>query len=218
MMTILQRNFQISALIILLLSGCASYKINTTEFIACDEINPEKHEALHHWLYHVIPRHRLQIRWYDLGHWCTWTLFGNDDDGIFGEEPTAAYRPQQRISCGKAVRWWCRNPLHNFCFYVIGSAHRENSEITLLKMTKSNVECCHYCPCATTNFAGDDTSFFLALHGGKPFISLRLRYSPTHTGDFYLGWRARGAFGIKCIPFHVHQGDNGHNGHMQPCP
>ena len=121
-------------------NSCASYKIPTSDFHAvypCGPSDsrtlaslPNQAEALDHPLYQTIPRHRCQIRWFDLGHWSTWTLFGNDDDGIFGEEPTANYRLEERPDYKKAFLWWCRNPLHNFCFYVIGSAERTNSEIT----------------------------------------------------------------------------------------
>jgi hypothetical protein len=92
------------------------------------EMDPEAHR-----LYQLIPPHRDVIVWYDVGHWCTWTLFGNDDDGIFGEGPCAHYRQDQPNDYAKALAWGCRNPLHNFCFYVIGSAYRKNSGFTVLR-------------------------------------------------------------------------------------
>jgi hypothetical protein len=187
-------------LFLFLMCGCASYKIKTEEFQEpC--MDPNKQEALGHWLYKIVPRHRCQIRWYDVGHWCTWTLFGNDDDGIFGEESTAHYRPYQKVNFGKALAWKCRNPFHNFCFYVIGSAHRRNSELTILKLTSNDSYAFRYKHEALTVLPFDQSYFFLAFHGGKPFISWRLIYSRRRCFDFYLGWRCRGNFGLKCLPF-----------------
>jgi hypothetical protein len=191
-------------IVLFLCCGCASYKVSTQDFgdSSCElYVNQNKEAALSHWLYHFIPRHRCQIQWYDIGHWTTWSLFGNDDDGIFGEELTAYYRPQQSIGIFKAIRWNLRNPFHNFCFYVIGSAYSENSEFIFLKCNQYQIEVFKYKNTNQSNFGGDQTSFLLALHGGKPFISLRLAYSEKYKGDFYLGWRERGNFGIKCTPF-----------------
>lgn len=163
--------------IIAILTGCAPYRIPTQ----CLDLNERGLESP---LYAAIPRHRCQIRPLDIGHWITWTLFGNDDDGIFGEGPKAHYYPNQKPSFLKAMRWTLRNPFHNFCFYVIGSANRENSKITFLDLeSKLN-----------------GSRFFLGLHGGKPFISLCVRYSAQRKGEFYFGWRVRGNFGIKFLP------------------
>jgi hypothetical protein len=205
---------------ILTFSSCASYKISLDSFqqedIKDDSIQDDKeypvseknhiiiarkNQALNHWLYRIIPRHRCQIRWYDLGHWCTWMLFGNDDDGIFGEEPTANFRPTHKIHFMQALAWELRNPLHNFCFYVIGTAHYCNSEYTILEVTPEHIEGFHYRDHAITIFASENSSLYLALHGWKPFISLRLIYNERRKGDFYLGWRCRGNFGIKCVLF-----------------
>lgn len=181
----------VSLLLIMTLAGCAPYKIPTNEL--CEESSV-------HWLYNYIPRHRSQIAWYDAGHWIMWGLLGNDDDGIFGEGLKAHYEPEKPPSLGKAMKWQIRNPLHNFCFYVIGSANRENSEFTLLKVTPFDFQLCHYEPTAHTVFPSKNSCFYLALHGGKPFISFRLRWTPTTTTDFYFGWRERGNFGIKATP------------------
>lgn len=187
--------------IAIFLSGCASYKIPTAAFREHVPYHKNKNEALEHWLYRVIPRHRCQIRWYDVGHWTTWMLFGNDDDGLFGEEMDALYLVDEPISGRKALKWGLRNPLHNFCFYVIGSAHRPNSAFTLLNLTPRGVCMFHYTPVGTRSFGSSCSSFYLAMHGGKPFIALRLAYTPKHCGDFYIGWRERGNFGIKFVPW-----------------
>jgi hypothetical protein len=196
-------------LFILCLSSCCPYKIPTSNWIL--ENTEETTENIFyqnqknctsHWLYQIIPRHRSQIYWYDLPHWTTWSLMGNDDDGIFGENSTNPLFYIQTPACfAKAARWQARNPFHNFCFYVIGSAERINSEIDLIKISKKEFCLGHYHAVGTTVFADDGSCLYLALHGGKPFISIRLAYSATRRFDFYFGWRCRGNFGIKCLPF-----------------
>ncbi len=186
-------NFGLSTVALFLMSGCAAYRVPTESFVNSEGSNQE---ALSHWLYTIVPRHQSQIAWYDAGHWLSWSLFGNDDDGIFGEESN--YKPEIPLCAGKAVNWYTRNPLHNFCFYVIGSSQKENAEYILLKatpgqltgMTRSEIP---------SNFGGKGTSFFAALHGNKPFVSLRILWTPTKKSEFYLGWRERGNFGAKCI-------------------
>ena len=190
----------IALITLLFLTGCCSYKYDL-----CDG---DKIEASCHPLYRVIPRHRCQIRPYDLGHWSTWLLFGNDDDGIFGEGPKSHYRSCDPPSCGKALRWWCRNPLHNFCFYAIGSAHKENSQFTLLQLSGKGIRCLKYKPCRGEVFASEGSSFFLGFHGWKPFTSLRITYSRNRCFDFYLGWRERGNFGILFKPFSKRRTEN----------
>ncbi len=194
------------AVIALSLSGCVPYRYSTQ----CFGSDPEALEgrqcrnkacASQHWLYTFVPRHRCQIQWYDLPHWTTWALLGNDDDGIFGEEPTANYRLRQKPCFGKAAAWAWRNPLHNFCFYVIGSADGVNSEYTLLRLTPECSEAFVYRSKSTTVFAGKDSSLYLALHGWKPFISSRIVWSERRESRFYIGWRCRGNFGIRFNPW-----------------
>ncbi len=195
-------NFAIFFLLQLLFSGCASYKIPSTHFKR-ESPRSEMHarnekDALASPLYQMIPRHRYQPRWYALGHWTAWILFGNDDDGIFGEGGGKAYRPWQPNTFGKAVRWWTRNPFHNLTHYGIGSADRVNSELTLFNCCCRGICILHYDPIAKKNFGCKRSSFFMALHGGKPFISLRLCYPNNYRSEFYIGWRKHGAFGFKC--------------------
>lgn len=159
-------------------------------------------KASTHWLYTFIPRHRSLIPWWAFFHWSTWALFGNDDDGLFGEGHHALYwRSEAPPSCKKALLWFLRNPFHNLTFYVLGSAWTENSELVFLSVTDEKVDYFTYSPVAKTNFASSSTSLFIGLHGWKPFISMRICYSASARGDFFIGWRERGNFGIKCIPF-----------------
>ena len=186
------------------LSGCSSYiycsDMNTISPSIAHEKNCIHSRTAQHCLYRIIPPHRRCIRWYDIGHITTWMLFGNDDNGIFGEKQYDMYCPEQKPSISKAARWWIRNPFHNFCFYVIGSAERVNSEIDLLKVSQDNFSCMTYRPIGKTVFAGEGSSFYLALHGGKPFISLRFLYFNSWRTEIYLGWREKGNFGIKFLP------------------
>lgn len=194
-------NFAIFSLLQLLFSGCASYGIPTSHFqraTSTSEIHIiNEKNALNSPLYKVIPRHRYQPKWYSLAHWSTWILFGNDDDGIFGEGGEKAYRPWQPNTFFKAASWWTRNPFHNLTHYGIGSAERINSEFTLLNCCCRGISALHYDPVAKKNFGCHGPSFFIALHGGKPFISLRLCYPGSYRSEFYIGWRKHGAFGLK---------------------
>jgi hypothetical protein len=149
-------------------------------------------------MYAVIPRHHSQIRWFDVGHWTTWTLFGNNDDGIFGEDDPSD-RHTAEITPEGAFLWWVRNPLHNLTFYVIGSAYTKNSAFTLVKVSSSTFEVLKYHPAATQTYGGKHTSLLLTLHGWKPFVSLRIDYGRLF--DCYAGWRPRGNFGFTLRPF-----------------
>lgn len=191
-------------------SSCSTYKHATQSYykppnscITYEEwslYDQHQAQAASHWLYHLIPRHRSQIRWFDVGHWVTWGLFGNDDDGIFGEANVPLFRPDKNASLGKGIAWMLRNPLHNFCFYVIGNAGAPTDEWTLLKINSKKVEFFTYKHQADTVFAGRYSSFFLGLHNGLPLISLRVAYGHFWKSDFYIGWRERGNFGIKFLP------------------
>ncbi len=151
-----------------------------------------------HYLYKWIPRHRSQIRFYDLGHRITWALFGNDDDGLFGEEPSANFWPGCAPSAMQAASWCLRNPLHNFTFYVIGTADRgQTNEFTLIQLAENDCKTLTYQEKARTVFAGQSSSFYLGLHNWLPFLSCRLDYKRRF--EFYLGWRERGNFGLKLI-------------------
>ncbi|MBJ7448913.1 MAG: hypothetical protein JHC93_00980 [Parachlamydiales bacterium] len=148
-----------------------------------------------HWLYNYIPRHRNEIRWYQMGKWATWALFGNDDDGIFGEEITAGNWCDKKISVKRAAKWAMRNPLHNFNFYVIGSAYKSNSEFAILSLSAERAQLFHYEKEGKTVFAGKGTGLWIGFHGWKPFVSLRINYGRVF--EMYVGWRERGNFGLK---------------------
>lgn len=193
-----------------ILSGCASYKLPTNGFLKnepCSEdpaINQWKDQAeakaAKHWLYQIIPRHKSQIRWYDLPHWTTWMLFGNDDEGIFGESTAKPYKLPWQNNFVKASSWWLRNPFHNFTHYTIGSAGSENSEFTLLNLNNHGITLCRLEKGAKHNFGSSNTSFYAGFHGGKPYLSLRILYPWKRKTECYIGWRNAGAFGLKFLP------------------
>lgn len=164
------------------------------------QLSEKEATACNHMLYKIIPRHRAQIKWYDIGHWTTWALFGNDDDGIFGEGKKANYKPQEPISAKLALYWTCRNPLHNFCFYVIGQAYMKNSELALVSIANGSYSFFTYKPEGKTVFEEGSSSLFFGFHGWKPFIAFKMQYTPKYHTEFYLGWRERGNFGLKLIP------------------
>lgn len=204
-------HFAIFLLLQLLFSSCASYRHPTCHYdqplTDCPKHKQNLKTATRSPLYRYIPRHRCQIQWYDVPHWTSWALFGNDDDGIFGEAQCDPYQLHRCNGCGKALCWWIRNPFHNLFHYVLGSAHCVNSEFTLLNLNECGIQTMCYSPVARHNYGGRGTSFFLALHGWKPFVSMRLVYFNKYQTDFYLGWRKHGAFGFKLQPFKSRERD-----------
>lgn len=152
-------------------------------------------------LYEVIPCHRSAVPPGDVASWMAWAIFGNDDDGIYGEGPKAHYYPNYPNTVGKFWRWWLRNPLHNFTFYVIGSADRQNSAFTVLKIGDKG--CALLCKNRrkATEFPFYHGGIYIAFHGGKPYVSMRLPITGKRCLNFYFGWRCRGNFGIKLQPF-----------------
>ncbi|MDF2549093.1 MAG: hypothetical protein K0S07_160, partial [Chlamydiales bacterium] len=190
------RNFIFCILLFpILFSSCANYKISTEDYTErsmpsieqidafCKERSlppaefaphflKRRNLASRHWIYRVIPRHRSQIRWFDVGHWLSWGLLGNDDDGLFGEELTAGYRLQEGPKPALALCWAARNPLHNFCFYVIGQAYWKNSAIQILTLSDRDCSLFRYQEEGRQVFVGDKFGLYLVLHGLKPFISL----------------------------------------------
>jgi hypothetical protein len=157
-------------------------------------------EPISHPLYRIIPHHRSQIYWYDAGHWAAWAIFGNDDDGIFGERAAILEWPEREIGGSRAFFWWCRNPFHNFTHYVIGSADKPNSQFIIFKAADGKICGFTFQREPLSIYAEKGSSFYFGLHRWKPFISLYLTYSKTYKGDFYIGWRPNGAFGIKAVP------------------
>lgn len=108
-------------------------------------------------------------------HWRKWNpvfWFGNLDDPA----PPDWYRPDDPRRDGK---WYCRNSLHNFTFYVMGIADKE------------------------FEYAGRYPSIYNPNEGWNwtvcRYKCVRLPLISYKKGGilFYCGWRERGNFGMK---------------------
>ncbi len=115
-------------------------------------------------------RHHPIAWWYPLD--LAWLLFGNEDDGIYGDATWRAGRPR---SFGLAVKWWLRNPCHNLTWYVLGIANRDR----LLVINKDS------------DAPGWVYGYLSAGWLRLPFLA----YNGRLVG--YIGWRPSGAFGLK---------------------
>ncbi len=72
---------------------------------------------MQHWLYKIIPPSRSACNFLTI---VPWAIFGNDEDGIFGERsivPTYGKDAPQTVR--QFFRWWTRNPLHNLFWHVL---------------------------------------------------------------------------------------------------
>src|SRR3990167_9825160 len=121
-----------------------------------------------HWLYTIIPPARKDT---SAWNWLFWALLGNDDDGIFGEGPRSgdAWLAQwgNELSLKRFWAWQTRNPLHNFFFYVIGSADREVHTRHVLLIGGQHEDSGGMWPFGAYGY-------YVGLHDGKPFISFRV--------------------------------------------
>lgn len=186
-------------------SGCASYKVSTPDYA---QQNPNKYastdtnsllrtNAKQHFLYHVVPLSSEQIKPYDIGHWITWNLFGNENNGIFGEDCNKPY--STNINAKTFLSWTTRNPSSNFTKYTLGKRTEKRNTFIILKANEEF----HFLhkdkdPCI---FGKTKASFNLVLNHYKPFISLKFPVFPKRRFDFYFGWRPDNTFGIKLRPF-----------------
>ncbi|HVT89057.1 MAG TPA: hypothetical protein VHD56_09415 [Tepidisphaeraceae bacterium] len=190
---------------LLLLQGCISYKHPTSAFInhgqptANESYRTIREVAAASPLYSAIPRDRKQIRWFDAPHWLAWTFFGNENDGIFGEELNPPY--SNMPSFKSFLAWWTRNPMANFCLYVIGSGdwkthhsfsilQSDSAGTRILKSEKS-----------PSVFGTGSSAIIIAFNDFKPYLSFKFPLGKYHQTDFYLGWRPRGHFGLKFRPY-----------------
>ena len=105
----------------------------------------------------------------------------NEDDGNCGDKGFFERVCNNKCDIKCKIRWFIRNPFHNFMFYVIGVADRK----------------CDRKPKSIWNKKGYSWNFdytkckWLYL----PLISYR---SKNGKFEFYFGWRDRGNFGIAC--------------------
>jgi len=112
-----------------------------------------------------------------------WALFGNVDDGYWGDPNWMAKRSGKR-SLWEAWVWWTRNPAHNLTWYVIGVADRER-----LMVGRWSPK--FHRPGGGLLTAWTDVRVF-GIWISLPFVSYLSPHAKT-----YIGWRPSGAFGIK---------------------
>ena len=125
------------------------------------------------------PRRDRLPWWRKLNPW--WALFGNDDDGYFGDESWRAGRVQ---TFALAWAWWVRNPCHNLTWYLIGVADRE-------RMHRGRWAPDIHKPGGGWLLSVTDV-VILRVRLKLPFVSYISPYV-----KLYAGWRPSGAFGLK---------------------
>jgi len=109
-----------------------------------------------------------------------WSLFGNEQDGPSGD---AGWNPKREDTAWVRLKWWCRNPLHNFTFYTLGLVNRDLV--------------CNCWPSLNVFNPSGGWLFMLTYldkRGAKlprPFVSY---IGPI---KFYIGWRLGNRFGVK---------------------
>mgnify|MGYP004400924571 FL=1 len=101
-----------------------------------------------------------------------WFWWGNNDD----PEPPDWYRPDDS---NRTRKWYVRNPLHNFTFYVMGIADLKFKRIGNHPGEVFN-------PDGGWNWAISHARLF-----PMPYVSYRRGRT-----QMYFGWRERGNFGI----------------------
>lgn len=154
-------------------------------------------KASSHWLYHYIPKSYKALSFWHLGPWTLWLLFGNNDDGIFGEGPHALWEEEHEPSLYKAIKWTIRNPLHNYTFYILGSAYCSANEFVLYAAQEGGINYFEYREEGKTVFSHQKSALFLGFHGYKPFISFRYTLESGRRVECFSGFRERGNFGLK---------------------
>jgi len=173
-------------------ASCAAYKVPTSNYgpTPCDPYREVRQRAVESRIYNYVPKKREQLRPLDL-RWVSWCFAGNEDDGIFGEySGKAPY--STNINFGTYCSWCiCRNPVHNFNNYVIGSAdwkkHYNYSVVGL-----GGEKTVRICSNAAKWPQHDEPFFDIGFNDFKPY----LKFNPW-ISDLFFGWRKSGGFEIK---------------------
>ena len=100
---------------------------------------------------------------------------------------------------GTFARWSGRNPLHNFSFYVVGSAHwRRHYHAVLFSVADGRVRAFSR---GEKKVFDSVNAFKIAFNDFKPFIALQFSHFKNRRFQFYVGWRDRGNLGFKLRPW-----------------
>lgn len=111
-------------------------------------------------------------------NWLIWAFFLNELDGVIGDN---RWNPTREDTFMIRLKWWLRNPCHNFTWHVIGFAQKLTTRVDFQGEDGPGW---NY---AMTLIKNDDDHFTLYPY----FLYLGKKVK------FYIGWRGRGTFGIK---------------------
>ena len=114
--------------------------------------------------------------------WFIWAFFGNEKDGYIGD---TVFNPEQKDTFSIRLKWWLRNPCHNFTWYVIGLAHRHIAHINEFSQEQPGWNRAYTC------LYGD---YMTDAHKAKKY---KFIHYIGKKREFYIGYRGTGAFGIK---------------------
>jgi hypothetical protein len=195
----------ISLGLLFLATGCVSYKHPSSSYISMPRNDVNDHlrfEASVNYLYNIIPRNSEQIRFYDIPHWTTWAILGNQEDGIFGEDQDSLY--STNLNTWTAIKWGTRNPFHNFCFHVPPFGTKDvkfDHHMTLVNISSDENYFLRFGKDDARTFGKGKAGFVLGFYP-LPFVSLRIPYFPPFEKnrlEFYIGKRPHG-LGLKLLP------------------
>lgn len=173
------------------------------------------------YIYDLIPKSRVKDKESTMLQVFLWAVFGNDDDGPYGEKRTAGQEWIEKwggqygqpngqgfqpgpLTFRRFCAWQLRNPLHNFTFYVIGVADRPViSREQLLLITTQKIEGRKKVNEVDIFPMKKNSGVYVALHAERPCISWRIYITigligVTYKIEGYAGWRTRGQFGLAC--------------------
>lgn len=156
-----------------------------------DDRRPAKH-----WLYRYVP-----FGSGDANGWrkLTWAIFGNDDDGIFGEGAKVWWPEvaKEKATFWIAVRWWCRNPMHNLFTRVI-AWRRENVRGLYLRHSIDELSYRRFWfvqPQDSDFWPAYPEHSMLRIHLVPPLLMWRETQARL-PNEGYFGWKPAGHFGM----------------------
>lgn len=103
-----------------------------------------------------------------------WAIFGNDEDGPIGD---ARWNPERKDTLWIRIKWWVRNPFHNFTHHVIGIHGEPFASIKVYE--QGNLQ--KHIRVMQRNGERREYPYWIYDNG-------RI--------EWYFGWRSSGAFGI----------------------